>query len=306
MKERTTDFQASDGKTIRVLGWSPDSGEPKAAFLIVHGVTEHCERYRRFAELLCSRGYLAYAPDHRAHGKTAASPEELGHYAENDRFQRIVQDLFELTARIKAEHPGKPVIIYGHSMGSMLVRLCVSQRGGEYAACILTGTMGRGPYAFGRGLSRILCALSGETRRIAFLGNLAFGPFSAPFKPNRTRFDWLSRDEAEVDRYVADPLCGYPLTNAFFRDFFGAMAMMYRKSMMAGIPADLPILCCSGSRDPVGGMSGAVEALAAEYRALGIRQVDCRIFPDARHELLNETNRGEVMDYLADWADAAL
>lgn len=306
MKETTADFQASDGKTIRVLKWSNDSAAPKAAVLIVHGVTEYGGRYRGFAQVLCDRGYVAYAPDHRGHGRTVESPEELGHYAENDGFQRIIEDLFELTAKIKSENPGKPLVIYGHSMGSMLVRLCVSQKGGDYDACILTGTMGRGPYGFGRGLARILCALSGGTRRIAFLGDIAFGPFSRPFKPNRTQFDWLSRDEAEVDKYVADPLCGFPLTNAFFRDFFGGMARMYRKSMMAAIPLDLPILCCSGSRDPVGGMSGAVEALADEYRALGIKEVDCRIFPDARHELLNETNRREVMEYLADWADAAL
>lgn len=306
MKESRADFQASDGKTIRVLAWSSDSVAPKAAVLVIHGVTEYGGRYRRFAEVLCDRGYVVYAPDHRAHGRTAESPEELGYYAQNDGFQRIIDDLFELSAKIKAENPEKPLIIYGHSMGSMLARLCISQKGGEYAACILTGTMGRGPYGFGRALAKLLCAFSGGKRRIAFLGNLAFGPFSKPFKPNRTQFDWLSRDEAEVDKYVADPLCGFPLTNAFFRDFFGGMARMYKKSMMSGIPANLPILFCSGSRDPVGGMSGAVEALAAEYRALGIHQVDCRIFPEARHELLNETNRQEIMAYLADWADAAL
>jgi alpha-beta hydrolase superfamily lysophospholipase len=305
MKKTTADFRASDGKTIHVQSWS-GAREPKAVALIVHGMCEYGARYQGFARLLCERGYAVYAPDHRGHGKTAQNADELGFLAEKGGFFRVVEDILELTAIIKRQLPGKEIVLFGHSMGSFIARACIAKRGADYSACVLSGTAGRGPYDLGRAIAALVILFTGKKRRTALLNDLAFDPYSKPFRPNRTRFDWLSRDQEEVDKYVSDPLCGFLCSNAFYRDLFFGLSWIHRKASMRAIPADLPLFLCSGSRDPVGGMSGAVEALAREYRAIGIIKVDCRIYPEARHELVNETNRDEVMRNFADWMDGAL
>lgn len=305
MKESRADFEATDGKKIPVTRWSPE-GKAKAAVLIVHGMCEHGARYGRFARLLCERGYAVFVPDHRGHGRSAVDPGDLGFMAEKNGFFRVVEDLLELARRIKAEMPGKPLLIFGHSMGSFLARSCIAKAGQEFSACALSGTAGSGPYALGKALASAVCALMGPRRRASFLFDISLGPYNKAFKPSRTRFDWLSRDEEEVDAYVSDPLCGFPCPNAFYRDLFTGLEWIDRPQTLSSVPPALPIFLCSGSRDPVGGASGKVEELAERLRAAGVRKVDCRIYPEARHEILNETNRDEVMRDFADWMDSAV
>jgi alpha-beta hydrolase superfamily lysophospholipase len=306
MKEEKTEFQASDGKSIHLRRFLPE-GESKAMVLVVHGMAEHGARYARFAQLLCDRGYAVWIPDHRGHGLTARSPGELGILAEKQGFFRVMEDIHEISLDMKRASPGKPLILFGHSMGSFLSRGCVSRWGRDYHACVLSGTAGPSPmYAIGAHIAKEVCLFRGSRRPGPFLNELSFGSYNKAFKPNRTRFDWLSRDESEVDAYLADPLCGFLCSNGFFRDLTSGLAWIHKSSVAAGIPADLPLYLFAGTQDPVGGASGAVEAVAEGYRRTGIRRVDCRMYPGARHECLNETNREEVMGDCADWMDARL
>lgn len=197
---------ASDGVVIRGQRWLPD-GEARAVVQIAHGMAEHSARYERFAQELNAAGYAVYANDHRGHGRTAEGGV-LGHFADDDGWARVVDDLLQVTRRAQAEVPGRPVVLLGHSMGSLLVRTFAAQHGDLLAGLIVSGTpadpglLGR----VGRQVARAEGRLRGRTHASKLLDTMSFGAFNKQFAPARTDFDWLSRDEAAVDDYVADPL----------------------------------------------------------------------------------------------------
>ena len=300
----TTDFtfDSPGGEKIFVYKWTPD-GKARAAVQIAHGMTEHGARYERLARSLTGAGFAVYANDHRGHGKTAGTPERGGIYAERDGFRAVIEDMHTLTGIIKKENPGVPVFLLGHSMGSFLSQGYVSLYGNELAGLVLSGSAGdnRALARMGRLIARIICVFRGRTFRSRLLDTLSFGAFNKPFAPNRTAFDWLSRDAAEVDKYVADPWCGFLCTAGFFYDLASGLVWIHTPSTVNRVPRSLPVLAVAGSEDPVGGKGKLVRKLVRMYETHGIRDLTWKLYPGARHEILNETNRDEVTADILEW-----
>lgn len=284
----------SDGLLLRGYGWTPAA--PKAVVQIAHGMAEHAGRYARFAGALNAAGYAAYAFDHRAHGRSAAPPAQLGHMGDDDSWNRAVSDLAQINAFARARHPGLPVYFFGHSMGSFMGQQYLYEHGATIGGAVLCASNGKPPpiAALGRLIARVERLRLGKRGTSALITKMSFGAFNKRFEPARTEFDWLSRDPAEVDKYVADPFCGHPMTTQFWVDFLDGLAEMCRPENQARISKALPVLVIAGRRDPVSGGGKGLAQLLEAYRAAGMTAVESIFYPDARHELLNEINRDAV------------
>lgn len=301
-RQSSFDFVDPEGYRIFVYRWEP--GVPaRAAVQVAHGAVEHALRYERLADFLAERGYAVYANDHRGHGRTAGTMEAAGQ-AGDDGWNGIVRDAAQLTGIIKGEHPGVPVFLLGHSLGSMLAQQYIQEYGAGLAGAILSGSWG----TFGDTSAMeaaVDAAIAANGRTAPSMEWVAmFGSFNERFE-GRTPFDWLSRDPAEVDAYVADPWSGsFAFSNGLVRDFFTGMTEAWRPEHEARIPKGLPVLIISGDQDPAGGYGAATQVLVDRYRALGLTDLTAKFYPGARHEVLNETNRDEVMADIAAWLDA--
>lgn len=283
----------------RWLPWSP----PRGVVQIAHGLAEHAGRYARLAEALTGAGYAVYANDHRGHGRTARSQEGLGFFAQRNGWARCVADLRRITERIADEYPSLPVVLLGHSMGALLAQDYIAEHGAALAGVVLSGSRGRPPAMAAMALlaARLERLRLGRRGRSALLGRLGFGSFNRAFEPARTHFDWLSRDPAEVDRYIADPLCGFAATTQLWIDLLQGIGRIARAGRLARIPKGLPILLIAGTRDPVIGDVKAIERLIAAFRAAGLTHISHRLYAGARHEVFNETNRSEVTADVIGW-----
>lgn len=271
MQETTIAFTSQDGIEIQTYRWSPE-GAPRAVVQIQHGLAEHAGRYRPVAEALTGAGYLVYAPDARGSGRTAAG--DYGNWGELG-WPGWVDDVGRLRQRIGDDHPGLAVGLLGHSMGSFATQHHLLDHSGEVDAVILSGSTEVG------WLAPVL-----DSSEPADLS-----AFNAPFE-HRTGFEWLSRDPAQVDAYVADPACGW---SAPPPAGIGSLLAAADPERLAGLRSDLPILIVSGDADPLAQGGAAIEALATRYRDAGLADVEVRLYPEARHEVLNETNRDEVI-----------
>lgn len=292
--------------------WQPDLAA-KAVVLIAHGMAEHGERYGRLAEKLCGAGIEVRAVDQRGHGKTAdltindsGKGGLLGHCYDKNTFKRVAADAAEIIREIRQKKPGVPLFLLGHSWGSFIAQYYIeNNNSGETAidGCILSGTRGPGSFKVkaGRPVMSLLAAIHGKQRKVPQARTMADGPYNKPFRPNRTEFDWLSRDEAEVDAYISDPLCGNLCSVGFYRDLIKGLCDIHRKDAMGRISKDLPVYIFCGSVDPVGDMGASVTALLNAYRSRSIKDLEFVLYPGGRHETLNETNREEVMDNLLSW-----
>ena len=307
MQTSTRTLNTADGAALFVYRWLPDT-PAKAAVQIAHGLAEHAGRYARLAEALTGAGYAVYAADHRGHGRTAPTPADLGFFAEGEGWRRCLDDLWQVNRQIAAEHPGLPVVLIGHSMGSFMAQHFISEHGEVLAGVVLSGTDGK-PGALasaGRLIARLERLRLGPHGRSALIHALAFGLFNRAFAPTRTSADWLSRDPAEVDKYVADPLCGFVATTQAWIDLLDALREIARPERQALIPKQLPIHIISGSADPVSDSTKRLQQLLAAYRAAGLERVTHRFYEGARHELFNETNRDEVTRDLLLWLDGVV
>jgi len=303
----TTDFwhQASDGKALFVRKVQP-TGTPRAVIHISHGLGEHSERYLRVAEQLAAQGYVVFANDHRGHGKTAATPDELGFFGAGG-IHRVVDDLAELMRREKREHPQLPFVLFGHSMGSYLAQELMLRHAKEMTAVVLSGSAGKPSLiaAAGRYVARLERLRLGPLGKSAVLRGLSFDAFNKPFaKLGPTKFEWLSRDRAEVDKYVADPLCGFDATTALWVGLLDLLGEISRPERQAQLPKSLPVRIISGGEDPANERAKGARQLAAALQAAGLSKVELKVYEGARHELLNETNRDEVTADLISWLNA--
>ncbi|HXZ01738.1 MAG TPA: alpha/beta hydrolase [Stellaceae bacterium] len=307
MQASTFTLAGADGVELFVHRWLPE-GPAKAALHVAHGLAEHGGRYARLAQALTGAGYAVYAGDHRGHGRTARTPADLGFFAEHDGWRRCLDDLGALHRRLMADHPGLPVVLLGHSMGSFMAQQVISERGETLAGAVLSGSGGKpgALAAAGRLVARIERLRLGARGKSALIHGLSFGAFNKPFAPARTPFDWLSRDPAEVDKYIADPLCGFVATVQLWIDLLDALGDVTDARRQARIPKRLPVYVISGSRDPVGENTKSVQQLLAAYRDASLERVAHRFYPEARHELFNELNRDEVTRDLVAWLDGVV
>ncbi|MCL2800988.1 MAG: lysophospholipase [Treponema sp.] len=310
MVQRETYFESYDGTKLYLYCFSPEK-EPRAVLHIVHGMAEHALRYRRLAEKLTEAGIEVWAADQRGHGRTANLEVNgadkgglLGHCADWNGFTRVTADLHSLNVEIHKNRKTVPLFLLGHSWGSFIVQnYMVYSDDIKINGCILSGTKGPGDFIVKAGvpLMTLLSAVKGQRNGSRLAKSMADGPYNKPFKPNRTAFDWLCRDEEEVDKYMSDPLCGFLCSSGFYRDLAKLLYNIHRAEAMARINRSLPVYVFSGSADPVGDMGKSPTALVNMYRNLGIEDLEFVLYPGARHEILNETNREEVMDNLLSW-----
>lgn len=298
-------LDCTDAAPLYVNRWYAEQ-PPKAVLMVAHGMAEHSGRYARFAEALVAAGFELYAHDQRGHGKTAEHGV-LGLYAEHDGWNLVVGDLARLNHHIRQQHPHAPIFLLGHSMGSYIAQAYLMQHSCSLQGAILSASNYQpvALYRIGQLLARFERWRQGPNGRSALIDFASFGSFNKAFKPNRTAFDWLSRDPAEVDKYVNDPLCGFRCVNQLWVDLFEGFLQITPLDNLAQIDSNLPLLVIGGSRDPVSDGKRQID-LANALRAAGNQQVQLKIYPEARHELLNESNRDEVTAYLIDWLQQAL
>ena len=305
MNHSTFWLTANDRSRLYVNQWMPE-GQPKALVMLAHGMAEHSGRYGRLAEALCAAGYGLYAPDQRGHGRTA-DEGTLGLYAEKDGWNKVVGDLASLNQHIGQQQPGLPIILLGHSMGSYIAQAYLLHHSASLDGAILSGSNFQpvALYRAARLIARIERSRQGLRGRSALIDFLSFGSFNKAFKPNRTAFDWLSRDANEVDKYINDPLCGFRCTNQLWIDLLGGLQQISKASNLAQIDPGLPILVTGGECDPVS-EGKRLTHLANALRDAGCRQVQLTIYPQARHEVFNEINRDQVTGDVLAWLDQAL
>ncbi|MDD0972803.1 alpha/beta hydrolase [Pseudomonas fontis] len=295
---------ASNHCSLYVYQWLP-STPIKAVVLLAHGMAEHAGRYQRLGQALAQAGYALYAHDQRGHGRTAELGT-LGLFAAHDGWTSVVNDLALLSQHIGQQHPGAPLFLMGHSMGSYIAQAYLLHHSASLQGAILSGSNFQPP-----ALYRAACLIArAESWRQGPLGHsaliewLSFGSFNKAFKPNRTAFDWLSRDPQEVDKYVADPLCGFRCSNRLWIDLLMGLEQISQPKHLAQIDPNLPILVMGGECDPVS-TGKRLKDLAGALHLAGNQHVQLTLYPQARHELLNETNRDDVTADLIDWLEQA-
>ncbi|WP_416897821.1 MAG: alpha/beta fold hydrolase [Minwuia sp.] len=293
--------EGEGGKPLGGLRW--DAAEPKALLYIAHGLAEHVERYDRFANALNGIGVSVAGHDHRGHKRSVGNDADTGHFADRDGFRLMARDLARGVSAWRATSPALPLILFGHSMGSFLTQMLLDDGAEGIDMAILSGSNGAPPplAAVGRAVARIEKLRLGGRGRSKLIHGLAFDACNKPFEPAPTKLEWLSRERAEVDAYIADPWCGFIATTASWAAFLDFLATLGSASRVAQVPRELPVLIASGERDPVGGMGKGVQRLHDTYRDHGVSDLTIRLYPDARHEILNETNRDEVTGDLLGW-----
>ena len=296
-------FQSSTGRTsIHALNCVPDS-KPRAVVQIAHGIAEHIDRYRPFMEFLADNGFVVAGNDHLGHGKSIRVPEEQGFFAEKDGWWRVVDDMDKLHDIMSNEYPELPYVLFGHSMGSFLTRTYLIKHPDKYDGVILSGTGHQSPALVlgGNAAASVMAKLNGAMGDGAKLDSLAFGTYLNKIENPRTKFDWLSRDTEQVDKYIADPLCGFVGKIGLYRDMMQGIKFITDKKNIAQMNKEKPVYFMSGDGDPVGDYGKGVERAYKAFCDAGLHDVFMRLYPGGRHEMLNETNKEQVYQDILSW-----
>lgn len=299
-------FKDKGDLEIFVYKWLPDVNvQVKGVVQIAHGMAETAARYENFASALTNDGFIVYANDHRGHGKTAGEVQKLGELGE-DGFNAMVENMHELNEKIKEENPNLPIFLFGHSMGSFLTQRYICLYGSGLKGAIISGSCGKQGIIID--IARLIAKREikkiGRSGKSNKLDKLSFGSYNNSFKPNRTASDWLSRDNKQVDKYIDDPFCGTVFTAGFFYDFLGGIKSIADDKEIKNVPKDLPIYIFSGDKDPVGKNGKGVLKLVKTYKEHGIKDLTHKLYKNGRHEMLNETNKEEVIVDVIRWLKA--
>lgn len=303
-----TRFPSADGKSsIYAKKWVPEAESPRFCVQIVHGMCEYVDRYDQFARFLCQMGAAVYGDDHLGHGHTKEDDGYFGYFAAQDGEKILVEDLHTLNQDIHHEYPGVPVILFGHSMGSFLARYYTARYGDTIHAAIYSGTAGPNPQAgLAKFLAQVGCLFGRAKKPAELLTKLAFGKYNDRIENARTPNDWLTRDTDIVDKYNQDPWNTFKFTNRGFYDLMSLLQAVSGEQWAEQLPKDMGYYLISGDADPVGDYGRGVERVLEWMRKAGIGDVTLKLYPGARHELTNETNKDEVMADIASWIEAHL
>ncbi|HBG3218436.1 TPA: lysophospholipase, partial [Clostridioides difficile] len=303
MKCTNFTFKGEEGLDIYTYKWEDENiKKPKAVIQIAHGMAETAQRYETFAKVLTKNGYIVYINDHRGHGKTAKIIENVGHLAEKEGFRCLVEDMYTLTNIIKKENEDLPIYLFGHSMGSFASQRYIMDYSNNLSGLILCGSNGK------QGIILNLAHLIinreikkyGRRSKSNKINNLIFGG-EIIRRNEKTKFDWLSRDKEQVEKYINDPFCGVVCSCGFFYDLVQGLKEIEDKENLKKVPLDIPIYIISGDKDPIGKNGKGVLRLRDRYIKLGVKDVTCKLYKDGRHELLNEINREEVFEDIICW-----
>ena len=302
-------FPSSDGKTlIHVNQWTPSERRILGVVQIAHGVAEYGARYAPFARFLCGHGFVVVANDHLGHGQSLIPGGPMVYLGEKDGWWNVVDDMECLRSRVAKVFPDRPYFLFGHSMGSFLSRTHLIRYPGRLDGCILCGTGHQSPalIAGGKLIADREISRLGKKAFSARADDLAFGAYNKAFAPTRTRFDWVSASEENVDAYIADPPCGGDTTLGLFPDMLDGLSYITRQSNMDKMDADLPVFFIAGDQDPVGDMGKGVRKAHDCFKKAGIRDLSIKLYHGLRHEILNEATRQYVYQDVLDWLEARL
>ncbi len=294
-------FYSFDSQKLVGYAWLVPN--PKAIVQIVHGMSEHSMRYAHFAKWLNQKQISVYAHDHRGHGKTAKSIENVGFIAQRKGWNKLVRDVHSLNQIVKSNHSGLKVIILGHSMGSFIVRDYINSFPEDVNATILSATGGKiGWFGLvGLCIAKLNALILGKKNRSQILDKLTFGKNNKRIKKLKSEKDWLTRDHEKVQEYLNDPFCCQHFTAQFYVDLATGVIRVSSSNSVKNIPKDMPLLIFAGTMDPIANYGHSVSEVANMYRSSGIKHVSERIFQDGRHEMLNEINKLEVYKMIFDW-----
>ena len=309
MQMKSFMMKMDDGYELCLNRWQPDSDdEIKGVIQLHHGLAEHSLRYDRFGSILAEQGYVLNAYDMRGHGRTAENADKngtgiFGKLADKKGFDRAVLDLKAVTDNLKQDFPGKKTILLGHSFGSFVAQGFIEEYGKEIDGCILCGTAGPRPglVAMGSLAAHIITFFTGKNKCLPLMEKLSFGSYNEKINPIRTKCDWLSKNELNVDMYMMDNWCGFPLTNSFYCSMLEGLSKIHKSSNMKKIPASLPLLFIWGSDDPVGSYGKTIRQLIEIYKANGLQKIEQKEYEGDRHEILNENDKEKVENDIIEW-----
>ena len=305
MIKQETIFTSTSGVCpIRVVKYIPEK-DVKAILQISHGMQEFIDRYEDFANYLCDRGFLVVGNDHLGHGGSVNSQEDWGYFADKDGNRALIDDLHKLTQIIKSEYTGIPYFLLGHSMGSFYARQYICEYGDELNGAIIMGT-GHQPLATvkaGMLACKMFAMSKGWRHRSKAVNAMAFGSYNKKFEPARTSVDWLTKDEEIVDKYLNEPRCTFMFTLNGYYNMFEGISRLHDKSLLENIPHDLPLLFVSGEDDPVVDFGKGVKAAVDSLKEVGIQNIQMKLYPNDRHEILNELDKNQVYQDIYQWLD---
>lgn len=300
-------YDSRDGKSkLHAVRYAPDNAEDiRCVVQIVHGMSEYFERYEPFARFLSSRGCVVTGEDHMGHGQSVGKTGKYGYFCEQDPATVLVRDVHRLKKATQALYPEVPYVIIGHSMGSFIVRNYIFRYGTGISAAIIMGTGMQPPAALAaaKAFAHIQKIFLGPRHVSGLLDKLAFGSYNRRIENPAAPFAWLSRDGEQVAKYMADPLCGFVFTVNGFLTLFELISRLGKKENLERVPGTLPVLMLSGDADPVGDYGRGVQKAYESLRDAGVEQISLKLYEGGRHELLNETNRDEVMRDVFQWIE---
>ncbi|MEP0944661.1 MAG: alpha/beta hydrolase [Rhizobiaceae bacterium] len=302
MTWQSSKLNTADGAELQLYSTLP-KGKPRAIIQINHGMAEHADRYERFGNALAKAGYGSYAHDHRGHGHTRAPGSSQGIFARKGGLDAVLKDVGAVNGHVREAHGDVPIICFGHSMGSIICFNYILRNPSTVAAAALWNS-GVETGALATVFSAILKVqrmFKGSDVPSGLATKATFEAWNKEFAPNRTGFDWLSRDAAEVDRYVEDPLCGFPVSIGLWQDVLEGIYFAADDKNLTTLPKTLPIHLLAGDDDPCSERGQAVQNIAARMERVGMNQISLEIRPETRHEALNEVNRDETTAMFIDW-----
>ena len=296
-------FNSSTGKNkIHARMCVPDA-EPRAIVQIIHGIAEYIDRYDEFMSFLADNGIIAVGTDHLGHGKSIESDEQTGFFAYDNGWDYVVRDEEVLRLAMHENYPELPIIVFGHSMGSFMTRTLLIRYPDAFNAAIISGTGNQGAALVNGGLfmGNLVTGLKGAHHYSKFLNNLAFGSYNKIYDNPKTEYDWLSRDEANVQKYIDDPLCGFIPSCSLFRDMMTGVKFITNKKNLTAMNKNMPVYFMSGDMDPVGECGKGVQKAYNNFLEAGMKDVSIKLYPGGRHEMLNEINKDEVYTDILAW-----
>ncbi len=306
MKREAFYFDSRDNQSkIHAVRYEPTEGEIKGVVQIIHGMAEYFERYEGFASFLVERGYVVTGSDHLGHGRSVGKDKCYGYFCENDSATVVVRDVHRLKKITQQLYPEAPYFIVGHSMGSFVLRNYISRYGTGIDGAVIMGTGVQPPIvlAMGKMLTKLILLFKGPKYVSKFINRIAFGSYNKKISNLRTASDWLSLNEENVDRYNADPLCGFVFTTNGYLTLFNLIGGAQDKSKLENIPKALPILFVAGKEDPVGNYGKGVQQTYDTYKGLGITKIEIKLYENLRHEILNEKEADVVMEDIYQWIE---
>ncbi len=303
VKREEFTFDSRDGQSkIHALRWVPE-GKVICILQIVHGMAEYIERYEEMAQYFAGKGILVTGDDHLGHGKSVAKGGTYGYFCSQDPATVVVRDVHRLKKMTQEDYPGIPYVILGHSMGSFITRNYLFRYGTGIQGAIICGT-GSQPallVKFSRGLAALQGLIFGQKHVAKMIDKLAFGNYNKMVTDQRTAFDWLCRDEKAVDAYIKDPLCGFTFTVNGFKTLFTLIDRLNKAENLQNMPKDLPVFFIAGDKDPVGNYGEGVKQAYESFEKAGMERLALKLYPEDRHEILNELDKYQVYDDLYPW-----